>query len=153
MLIPPSVLMIVWGILTEQSIGQLFAAGVLPGLLLTSLFVVYVFAMALLKPNLVGVGTTPQETAKAVGADVVAGGDVDDVSTSQFLISLFGIIAVVVAVLGGIWFGIRDAPIAGPADHRHGGWQCAVLVRDRCQHRLGGGVFAHRVPGNETVRL
>ena len=35
MLIPPSVLMIVWGILTEQSIGQLFAAGVLPGLLLS----------------------------------------------------------------------------------------------------------------------
>ena len=106
MLIPPSVLMIVWGILTEQSIGQLFAAGVLPGLLLTSLFVIYVFAMALLKPNLVGAGAAPQETAKAVGADVVPGTDEDDdVSTAQFLISLLGIIAVIVAVLGGIWFG------------------------------------------------
>ncbi len=106
MLIPPSVLMIVWGILTEQSIGQLFAAGVLPGLLLTSMFVVYVFAMALLKPNLVGAGAAPQETAQAVGADVVPGSDEDDdVSTAQFLISLLGIIAVIVAVLGGIWFG------------------------------------------------
>lgn len=106
MLIPPSVLMIVWGILTEQSIGQLFAAGVLPGLLLASLFVVYVFAMALLKPDLVGAGAAPQETAQAVGADVVAGSDEDDdVSTAQFLISLLGIIAVIVAVLGGIWFG------------------------------------------------
>ena len=106
MLIPPSVLMIVWGILTEQSIGQLFAAGVLPGLLLTSLFVIYVFAMALLKPNLVGAGAAPQESAKAVGADVVPGSDEDDdVSTAQFLISLLGIIAVIVAVLGGIWFG------------------------------------------------
>jgi tripartite ATP-independent transporter DctM subunit len=108
MLIPPSVLMIVWGILTEQSIGQLFAAGVLPGLLLASLFVVYVFAMALLKPDLVGAGTAPQETAQAVGADVVAGAEADEddeVSTAQFLISLLGIIAVIVAVLGGIWFG------------------------------------------------
>ena len=32
MLIPPSVLMIVWGVLTEQSIGKLFIAGVIPGL-------------------------------------------------------------------------------------------------------------------------
>ena len=38
MLIPPSVLMIVWGVLTEQSIGQLFLAGVGPGLLLALLF-------------------------------------------------------------------------------------------------------------------
>jgi tripartite ATP-independent transporter DctM subunit len=67
MLIPPSVLMIVWGILTEQSIGQLFAAGVLPGLLLMSMFIVYIFAMALLKPDVVGAGVHPNEGAKAVG--------------------------------------------------------------------------------------
>ena len=42
MLIPPSVLMIVWGILTENSIGKIFLAGVLPGLLLTTLFCTYV---------------------------------------------------------------------------------------------------------------
>lgn len=114
MLIPPSVLMIVWGILTEQSIGQLFAAGVLPGLLLTSMFVVYVFVMALLKPDLVGAGAAPQQqTAKAIGADVApgvapgvdAGAEDDDVSTTQFIISLLGIVAVIVFVLGGIWFG------------------------------------------------
>ncbi len=116
MLIPPSVLMIVWGILTEQSIGQLFAAGVLPGLLLTSMFIVYVFVMALLKPELVGAGTAPQAPAKAVGADVVPGApgveagaepgaEDDEVSTTQFIISLLGIVAVIVFVLGGIWFG------------------------------------------------
>ena len=105
MLIPPSVLMIVWGILTEQSIGQLFAAGVLPGLLLTALFIVYVFAMALLRPEVVGAGTPREEPAKAVGADVVAGTEEDEVSNLQFVISLFGIVAVIVAVLGGIWFG------------------------------------------------
>ena len=42
MLIPPSVLMIVWGILTQQSIGQIFAAGVIPGLMLASMFIISV---------------------------------------------------------------------------------------------------------------
>ena len=52
MLIPPSVLMIVWGILTEQSIGRLFLAGVLPGVLLVLLFLTYIIAAALLRPGL-----------------------------------------------------------------------------------------------------
>ena len=103
MLIPPSVLMIVWGILTEQSIGQLFAAGVFPGLLLAALFVLYVFGSALLRPDLVGAGTGPGQTTVAgdAGAD-----DEEEVTTVQFLVSLTGIILVIVAVLGGIWFGI-----------------------------------------------
>jgi C4-dicarboxylate transporter DctM subunit len=106
MLIPPSVLMIVWGILTEQSIGQLFAAGVLPGLLLTSMFVVYVFAMALLRPDLVGTGSKTPVSTRPVGADVVAAdGDDDEVSAFQFVVSLLGIVLVIVAVLGGIWVG------------------------------------------------
>ena len=100
MLIPPSVLMIVWGILTEQSIGQLFAGGVLPGLMLTSMFILYVFSMALVKPSVVGAGVVPNPSAMPVEDDV------PEVSTTQFLISLFGIVAVIVAVLGGIWFGI-----------------------------------------------
>ena len=37
MLIPPSILMIVYGVLTEQSIGKLFAAGIGPGLLVTAI--------------------------------------------------------------------------------------------------------------------
>ena len=99
MLIPPSVLMIVWGILTEQSIGQIFAAGILPGLLLTVMFVAYVFAMALLKPDLVGAGSGRVDIPAATG-------NVDEVSTLQFLVSLFGILSVIVVVLGGIWFGV-----------------------------------------------
>ena len=101
MLIPPSVLMIVWGILTEQSIGQIFAAGILPGLLLASLFIVYVFIFALIKPEVVGGGTGAAVVVENGVAD-----DMDDVSTSQFLISLAGILFVIVAVLGGIWFGV-----------------------------------------------
>ena len=105
MLIPPSVLMIVWGILTEQSIGQLFAAGVLPGFLLTAMFILYVFFMAVLKPELVGAGAKRTETANAVGADAAPVTDEDEVSNFQFAVSLLGIVAVIVAVLGGIWFG------------------------------------------------
>jgi len=54
MLIPPSVLMIVWGILTEQSIGQLFLAGILPGILLASLFLLYIIGSAVFRPHLTG---------------------------------------------------------------------------------------------------
>ena len=100
MLIPPSVLMIVWGILTEQSIGQLFAAGIFPGLLLAFLFIAYVFVFALLRPAAVGIKSGIEETAGKSGSDD------EEVSTLQFLVSLVGIILVIVAVLGGIWFGI-----------------------------------------------
>ena len=103
MLIPPSVLMIVWGILTEQSIGQLFAAGVFPGLMLAGLFVLYVFGWALWDPSAVGSDTRTGDTATYDGE---AADDDGQVSTIQFLISLLGITVVIVAVLGGIWFGI-----------------------------------------------
>jgi C4-dicarboxylate transporter DctM subunit len=103
MLIPPSVLMIVWGILTEQSIGQLFAAGVLPGLMLAGLFILYVFSYSLWQPSAVGVGPAHgQAAATAAEAD----DEEVEVSTIQFLISFVGIALVIVAVLGGIWFGI-----------------------------------------------
>ena len=103
MLIPPSVLMIVWGILTEQSIGKLFAAGVFPGLFLALLFVTYIFLHSLWRPALVGIGLTPEQMAEASG--VAVGDEVQEVSGFQFLISLGGILLVVVAVLGGMWFG------------------------------------------------
>ena len=94
MLIPPSVLMIVWGILTETSIGKIFLAGVLPGLMLMALFILYVLAIALFKPEMVG------------GASKVNEEEIVEVPTSQFFTSLIGIVIVVVAVLGGIWFGL-----------------------------------------------
>jgi C4-dicarboxylate transporter DctM subunit len=51
-LIPPSVIFIVYGIMTEQSIGKLFAAGILPGILLSSLFVLTIYIHVRLKPAL-----------------------------------------------------------------------------------------------------
>ncbi|RLB03411.1 MAG: C4-dicarboxylate ABC transporter permease [Deltaproteobacteria bacterium] len=49
-LIPPSTIFIVYGILTEQSIGKLFIAGVLPGLVLAGLFTLTVLFLCYIKP-------------------------------------------------------------------------------------------------------
>ena len=51
-LIPPSVIFIVYGILTEQSIGTLFMAGIIPGIMLTLLFITTIIIWATLKPEL-----------------------------------------------------------------------------------------------------
>ena len=51
LLIPPSIILIVYGVATEQSIARLFVAGVLPGILLVSLFVGYVVIWALLNKD------------------------------------------------------------------------------------------------------
>lgn len=51
-LLPPSVLLILLGIMTEQSIGKLFMAGILPGLVLAVLFVFVIFGWCRLKPDL-----------------------------------------------------------------------------------------------------
>lgn len=50
-LVPPSVVFIIYGIMTEQSIGQLFMAGILPGLLLSGLFVLAVVIWVRLRPD------------------------------------------------------------------------------------------------------
>jgi len=100
MLIPPSVLMIVWGILTERSIGQIFLAGVIPGLLLTGLFIVYILSAALIMPKLVGLnkdGTPIASTEQIDDEDLETQG-----SVLWSSVWLFGIIA---TVLGGIWVG------------------------------------------------
>jgi tripartite ATP-independent transporter DctM subunit len=51
-LIPPSTIFIIYGIMTEQSIGKLFLAGILPGILLTVLFVLTIVVWTHLKPDL-----------------------------------------------------------------------------------------------------
>ena len=57
-LIPPSVIFIVYGILTEQSIGRLFMAGFLPGVLLTLLFILAIVIWTRLRPELGPKGPT-----------------------------------------------------------------------------------------------
>jgi C4-dicarboxylate transporter DctM subunit len=89
MLIPPSVLLIIWGIVTEISIGFLFLAGIFPGILLALVMAFYCSGVAILKPK----------TAPAVDLS-------SEKLTSQEIISGCGVIFLIFAVLGSIWLGL-----------------------------------------------
>ncbi len=52
MLIPPSVVFIVYAIMTEQSVGKLFIAGILPGILIATLFCLTIYVNCRLRPHL-----------------------------------------------------------------------------------------------------
>jgi C4-dicarboxylate transporter, DctM subunit len=51
-IIPPSVVLIIYGILTEQSIGQLFLAGIIPGLIIALFFLGIIYGWAKINPNI-----------------------------------------------------------------------------------------------------
>ena len=93
MLIPPSVLLIVWAILTEGSVGALFLAGVVPGLLLGLTFIVYCVVVAMRDPS---VAPTVDRSIGAASPDEIR----------SELVSGLGIVALVFIVLGGIWLGV-----------------------------------------------
>ncbi|MGI9402432.1 MAG: TRAP transporter large permease [Rhizobiaceae bacterium] len=103
MLIPPSVLMIVWGILTEQSIGRLFLAGVLPGLLLAAMFIFYIFLTAFLSPKTVGAG---KENIEEPEPALEENPELAEATPGEFLVSLIGVVGIIASVLGGIWWGV-----------------------------------------------
>jgi len=97
-LIPPSALLIIYGIITEQSIGKLFVAGILPGLLLAFAFIVTIFIICSLNPMLgpPGPATTLGEKIKTFPA-------------------LIEVIIIFVIVLGGLMTGWFSATQAGGA--------------------------------------
>ena len=97
MLIPPSVLMIVWGVLTEQSIGKLFLAGVLPGFLLVSYYILYIQYVAFTNPQAVG-----EQVRGSVPLPVDPGADAH---IEGALLSTVLVIGLVIGVLCGIWMG------------------------------------------------
>lgn len=68
-LIPPSVIFIIYGIMTEQSIGKLFIAGVVPGILLTALFMLAIYLWVKIKPELAPTGpkTSMKEKIASLG--------------------------------------------------------------------------------------
>jgi tripartite ATP-independent transporter DctM subunit len=102
MLIPPSVLMIVWGVLTELAIGKLFIAGILPGLIVVTLYIIYIIWVAVTQPHRVGEGDNLPAAQKAA-RDLHAQQPEQDLRT--ILWSTVGILALVILVLGGIWLG------------------------------------------------
>ncbi len=70
-LIPPSTIFIVYGILTQQSIGSLFLAGILPGILLATLFVIVVAVMVRRNPALAPAGQSTTFKEKLAGVSGV----------------------------------------------------------------------------------
>jgi C4-dicarboxylate transporter, DctM subunit len=102
MLIPPSVLMIVWGVLTEIAIGKLFVAGILPGLVVVVLYIGYILWVAKTQPHRVGEGPNLPLVQQQARAGIDAAPQMD---LRTVLWSTVGIIALVFIVLGGIWFG------------------------------------------------
>lgn len=93
LLIPPSIIMIVYGVSAEVSISRLFVAGVLPGLLLASLFSGYIIVWSLLNP-----GKIPPATEQfTLGQRLYE---------SRHLIPVVGLIS---AVLGSIYAGVATA--------------------------------------------
>ncbi len=115
MLIPPSVLMIVWGVLTEQSVGQLFLAGVGPGLLLALLFCLYILFTAVTRPQVVGVGMAGQTVSwpgqSGESSAPVSEGESPENLTKALLGTIL-VLGLVAFILGGIWMG-AFAPTEG----------------------------------------
>jgi C4-dicarboxylate transporter DctM subunit len=86
-LIPPSIVMVVYGAATETSVGKLFMAGVVPGLMLGFLLMLAIYIVARIK-NL------PRQPRASLGEALIAGRD-----------SIWGLMLIVI-ILGGIYGGI-----------------------------------------------
>lgn len=127
-LVPPSVIFIVYGIMTEQSIGKLFMAGVLPGILLTLLFVVTVIVWAKVDPSVAPRG--PRSSA------------------AQRLRSLSGLIETLILfamVMGGLFTGVFTPTEAGAVG------ACGTLVIAVVRRKLTWSGFLQAL--QETTRI
>ena len=93
MLIPPSILMIVWAVLTEQSIGALFIAGLIPGLILAVAFCGYCVIYAIRNP-----GCAPMMPAPSVT-------EADPAELRRQSMGGLAILGLIGVVIGGIWGG------------------------------------------------
>lgn len=74
MLIPPSLLLILYGLLAEQSVGDLFIAGVLPGLVLACLFGVGIWLTAHLSPGALGSAQDADDIPPLTGRELLQKG-------------------------------------------------------------------------------
>ncbi|MCY3877622.1 MAG: TRAP transporter large permease [Rhodobacteraceae bacterium] len=90
LLIPPSLSLLIYGALTETSIGQLFLAGILPGLLLAGMFSIFIFFRAFTNPDLAPVS----ESRTAPGRIILQ------------LIGLWPFLLLILAIMGSITFGL-----------------------------------------------
>ena len=102
MLIPPSLLLIVYGLVAEVSINRLFIAAIVPGLILTFAFAIGVVAVATLRPRF------------AVTAAIDTGSGVTIDGRTAF-VKMIPVALLIVAVLGGIYGGVFTPTEAGAA--------------------------------------
>ena len=105
MLIPPSAMLIIYAIVTEQSIGQMFVAGIIPGILLSIAFSILILILAYAVPSWVG----------GVEAKDVANEDWAKMTFWVLIKKLFPIVLLISVVLGGIYGGIVTPVEAGAA--------------------------------------
>jgi C4-dicarboxylate transporter, DctM subunit len=111
-LIPPSIFFIVYASITDQSVGKLFLAGVLPGVMMSLLFMLYVVVRCSVQRDLI-----PREAeaeARATGAWTVR---------LRGLLEIWPFVILIVAVLGGIYGGI-----ATPTEAAGVGAAAALLI-------------------------
>ncbi len=90
LLIPPSLSLLIYGALTETSIGRLFLAGLLPGLLFALMFMGYIYLRCRTKPELV------PDAGLTVGASVIL----------IKILTLWPFLFLILAIMGSIAFGI-----------------------------------------------
>ncbi len=98
MLIPPSLLLIVYGFLSEQSVGRLFLAAIVPGLMLATAMGAMIVLLAVFRPSFVGGGVGAEDGAENVASAAV---------------KLAPILILVLVVLGGIYGGVFTPTEAG----------------------------------------
>jgi C4-dicarboxylate transporter, DctM subunit len=112
MLIPPSLLLIIFGVVAEVSIGALFIAAVIPGILLAAAFALGVILMARFAPGFVGDAARPGASGRGeVGA--ADDGTGPDNGWRTVVIGLWPVLALIVLVLGGIYSGFFTPTEAG----------------------------------------
>src|SRR5512136_1192671 len=99
MLIPPSVLMIVYGVVTEQGIGKLFIAGILPGLVVAAVLSIGIRTMIYFKPALGGLMEKAEPFTFRNALHAVA--------------RCWAVVLLILLVLGGIWGGLFTPTEAG----------------------------------------
>ena len=100
MLIPPSLLLILYGILTERSVGDLFIAGIIPGIVLSLAYVAGILLMGKYWPEFVGGSARTTEDTAQLGWGEMAG-------------KLLPVVLLVALVLGGIYGGLFTPTEAG----------------------------------------
>lgn len=102
MLIPPSLLMIIYGVLAEESIGRMFIAGVIPGIVLALGFAVLIVGMAYLRPAMILVQAGAGEARVEI-----------EETPRSAAIKFIPILILITLVLGGLYGGYFTPTEAG----------------------------------------